>query len=440
MLWQIKKVLHCHFPDLEEQLSILPDPRTGIQYRIEELVMSSIVLFVLNCNSRNDFNINCRDEQFRENYYRMFSLELPHMDAVNDLFKKIGEKDMEMLRSHLISALIEKRVFHRLRFFGAYFYLAIDATGVYNWGASPPEGIADQALKKEYDSGKVNYNSGVFEAVLVFQNGMYIPLMSEWIANNGVDVKKQDCELNAFKRLSVRLKACFPRLNICFLADGLYSNVSMMDICREMDWKFITVFKDGNLPSVWEEVNSLLALKDGCCTKSKSVVDANRWITRTYRWIKDIEYQKHKIHWIECVQETTHKTTGEKQNNRFVFLTNMDVNNDNIAHILTAGRSRWLIEDHFNTQKNREEILHHKFCRNNFNAIKNWHHVAQLAASIKELLKHTSELLQWSRENGKLTWKQLWKDINAFLAMCPVDEVMVAFELWSKSRRQVRLE
>ena len=118
----------------------------------------------------------------------MFSLELPHMDAVNDLFKKIGEKDMEMLRSHLISALIEKRVFHRLRFFGAYFYLAVDATGVYNWGMSPPEGIADQALKKEYDSGKVNYNSGVFEAVLVFQNGMYIPLMSEWIANNGVDV------------------------------------------------------------------------------------------------------------------------------------------------------------------------------------------------------------------------------------------------------------
>ena len=31
--------------------------------------------------------------------------------------------------------------------------------------------------------------------------------------------------------------------------------------------------------------------------------------------------------------------------------------------------SRWSIEDHFNTQKNRGGKLHHKFNRNNFNAI-----------------------------------------------------------------------
>jgi hypothetical protein len=44
------------------------------------------------------------------------------------------------------------------------------------------------------------------------------------------------------------------------------------------------------------------------------------------------------------------------------------------------------------------------------------------------------------KENDKMTWKQLWKDINAFLSMCPVEEVMGEFENWSKSRRQVRLE
>jgi hypothetical protein len=440
MMWQIKKVLHCHYPDLQGKLSTLPDPRTGIQYRIEELVMASLVLFLLNCDSRNDFNCMCKNEQFRQNYRRMFRMELPHMDAVNDLYKELEQKEIEKIQCRLISALIDKRVFHRLRFFGEFFYIAIDATGAYNWGNSPPEGIVDSALKKEYGSGKVNYSTQVFEAVLIFQNGMYLPLMSEWIANESEDVEKQDCELNAFKRLSVRLKEYFPRLNICFLADGLYSNVSMMNICRDMGWKFITVFKDGNLPSVWDEVNSLLGLKDGFCTMTQPVVDANRWMTRTYRWIKDIEYQKHKIHWIECVQETIHKTTGEKKTNRFVFLTNMDVDSNNIARILTAGRARWLIEDHFNTQKNREGSLHHKFSRNNFNALKNWHNVRQLAVTIKELVKHTCELQQLKKEDQKMTWKQLWKDINGYLSMCEVDTAMDEFELWSKSRRQVRLE
>jgi hypothetical protein len=388
------------------------------------------------------------------------------MDAVNELFEKMKTEEIVSLRCHLISALIEKRVFHKKRFFGKSFYVAIDGTGVYNWGDDPPEDIRKNALKKEYGKDKnkdkdkdkdkntenhevteskpvkVKYSSQVFEAILIFDNGMSIPLMSEWIANDGEEYVKQDCELKAFKRLAVRLKEHFPRLSICFLADGLYSNVSMMDICRDYQWKFITVFKDGNLTSVWEEVDSLLLLKDGCQSTGQLLYENGCWMTRNYRWIKDIEYQKYSIHWIECVQETVHQATGKKENNRFVFLTNMDVNADNIAVILTSGRARWFIEDHFNTQKNRGGALHHKFNRKNFNAIKIWHSVRQLAMAIKELVKHTVEIRQLKKDNGKdkMTWKQLWKNLNSFLSMCSVEEVINEFEFWSKSHRQVRLE
>ena len=440
MLWQIKKVLHCHFPDLSSRLSSLSDPRTGVQYTIEELVMASIVLFLLTCDSRNDFNNKCRDSQFRANYYRMFRLGLPHMDAVNDLFKKMEPIEMEELRCRLIHSLIEKRVFHKLRFHGRYFYIAIDGTGIYNWGDSPPEEILPYALKKESSKGKVSYSSGILEAVLVCQNGMTVPLLSEWIANDGQAYDKQDCELKAFKRLSVRLKKYFPRLNICILADGLYSNVSLMNICRDHGWKFITVFKDGNLPSVWAEVESLLPLSGGADSRRKQFSDSTHWITHHYRWMKDIEYQKHSIHWIECVQETVHRTSGEKSENRFVFLTNLDVNHSNIASILMAGRARWSIEDHFNTQKNRGGSLHHKFNRNNFKAIKNWHSVRQLVALINQLVKYTAELVQLKKQDEKMTWKQLWKNLNSFLSMCSVQEMMIPFEHWSKSPRQVRLE
>jgi hypothetical protein len=57
---------------------------------------------------------------------------------------------LERLRGRLFSRLIEKRVFHKFRFLKDLFCIGFDATGAYNWGATPPESIRPFALKKEY--------------------------------------------------------------------------------------------------------------------------------------------------------------------------------------------------------------------------------------------------------------------------------------------------
>ena len=440
VLWQIKKILHCHFPDLSNRLHSIKDPRTGVEYRIEELVMSAIVLFMLKCDSRNDFNNKSKDLTFAKNYKLIFGMRVPGMDAVNDLFERISPEEFEKIHCLLINALIEKRVFHRLRIFKNYFCIAIDGTGVYNWGDNPNDSIRQYALKKESKTGKVSYSSQILEAVLVCRNGLKIPLLSEWIANDGEDYDKQDCELKAFKRLSVKIKKYFPRLPVCILADGLYSNIVIMDICQQYGWKFITVFKDGNLPSIWTEVESLLPLSGGSFNREQYISNSTHRITCKYRWIKNIEYQKHSIAWIECVQESVHHKTNIQTTNRFVFLTDFDINEKVVFSIITAGRARWNIEDCFNSLKNRGGSLHHKFNRNSFNAIKNWHNARLLAFMIEEFVKHSSELLVLKKEDSKLTWKELWKRLISYLTMCSVNKLIVEFDNWSKSLRQVRLE
>jgi hypothetical protein len=102
----IKKVLHSHFSDLQTRLSSLQDPRKGIEYTIEELVMSAIVLFLLKCNSRNDFNAKCKDEHFRQNYHRMFRLFLPHMDAVT-----VTSLSPLMAPASIIGAINHRKIF-----------------------------------------------------------------------------------------------------------------------------------------------------------------------------------------------------------------------------------------------------------------------------------------------------------------------------------------
>ena len=137
---------------------------------------------------------------------------------------------------------------------------------------------------------------------------MSIPLMSEWVANDGQQYDKQDCELKTFKRLAVRLKDCLPRLLVCILVGGLYTN----DICKQNQWQFIVVFKEGNLPIVWEEVNSLLPLEKNNAFEQTSC-DSTWWYTNHYQWVKDIEYQKYKIQWVKCTCENLHRETSEKK-------------------------------------------------------------------------------------------------------------------------------
>jgi hypothetical protein len=187
-------------------------------------------------------------------------------------------------------------------------------------------------------------------------------------------------------------------------------------------------------------VESLLPLSGGADSRQKQSGDSTHWITHNYRWIKDLDYQKHSIHWVECALQTLHRTTDEKTDNRFVFLTNLDVNHSNIDSVLLAGRARWNIEDHFNQQKNRGGSLHHKFNRKNFNAIKNWHSVRQLVCMINEFVKYTAQLQQMIKENTRMTWKELWKNFNSLLSMCIVDDIVAEFEVWSAQPRQVRLE
>lgn len=62
----------------------------------------------------------------------------------------------------------------------------------------------------------------VLEAKLVVGK-MVLSIDSEFIENESEDVPKQDCELNAFYRLTDRLKRTFKRLPICILADSLYA-------------------------------------------------------------------------------------------------------------------------------------------------------------------------------------------------------------------------
>ncbi|MBT3353746.1 MAG: hypothetical protein HN402_02400 [Candidatus Scalindua sp.] len=389
--------LKKHFPDFQEMLSSFPDYRKDPDYKIEELLMAVIAMFLFKRSSRNGMDNLSRKGRFSSNYRKVFGCRLPDMDTCDKLLRQLPADCLERLKQEMVRVLVRRKVFDKFRFEGLYHSIAIDGTGLHSYDYEPYPGCPKQTSK----NGKTSYTVYVLEAKIVCANGFSISIATEWIRNPEQGTyDKQDCELKAFVRLAQKIKKLYPRMPILLLADGLYPNNTVFDICRNYGYHFIFTFKEGNLKSVWEEVNFLWRVtKDN--TASWHFKKGNWWETHNYRFINNIQYRKHIFHLIESTI-TRNRHVPKKDNiphlaekERFVHITNIILNRDNCKDISLRGRLRWAIENEgFNAQKNEGYGLSHKFSRVSPVATCNYYQCLQLAHMINQLAylaKHVKE-------------------------------------------------
>ena len=322
----------------------------------------------------------------------------------------------------MLRILLEKRVLHKYRLLGAYFCIAVDGTGYQKFDYEPYPGCP----YRKYGSGKKVWFQPILEAKLVAPNGFSLSIATEWVVN-GEEYEKQDCELKAFKRLAVKLKSAFPRLDICILGDGLYPNNSVSDICQAYNWKFVFTLKDGQLKDIWKQVALFEERHEENQFSKRYMVNQEKKVNFSYRWINNIPYQKHTLNWIECCREQTKVGSQEVEFNRFVHVANLKVTGENCQEISLFGCLRWNIENEgFNTQKNQGYNLQHRFSRTNFRAIQNYYQAMQIAHIINQLVELPQRFAQRFTD-GKITIKHLWKVMVAFMFWGEIQEEQVVF-------------
>ena len=419
----LRRTIQHFIPDLYDRLDRITDHRKRHDYTMTEILLGALFMFICKQDSRNAANNDGANSTFVANYETLFGKRLPHMDTVDEVLRAVDNDEIEYLKSALIALLIEKKVFGKFRLLDTFYRVAVDATGVMNVS----EGHCPHCLHKTSKNGIVTYFHNILEAKLITPNGFAMSLASEWIENPN-EYDKQDCELKAFKRLAMKLKAFYPRLPICILGDGLYPNAPFFDICKTNNWRFVVTLKDASLKSLWEEIDLELL------TNSKNIKFSSqpqRNISQTYRWLAGLTYQEHNLSWVECVEERDSKV------NRFVYLTDIESSFDNVMELVTSGRMRFKIENEgFNTLKNGGYNLSHKFSRVSSVAMKNYVSLMQIAHLINQLYELstlTKKLLI-----GKETLKSIWK---AFIG-CITHTVLVEADVIAAcaGRFQIRYE
>jgi len=384
---------------------------------MSEILVGVLFIYIFKETSRNAYNNDRREVNFRKNFFKYFGLNLPHADAIDDVLRVLAPVEIERLKSHLVAGLIEQKMFRKFRFLGKYYLVAVDATGM----ASFEQRHCDHCLMKTSKTGVITYFHYVLEAKIVTSTGLSISLASEFIENDsGRDYQKQDCEQKAFARLAVKIKKYFPRLPICILADGLYPNNTMFDICAKNDWKFIITLKDGNLKTFQTEVSLLKA------TASKRSVCRTDKTTNTnleYSFLNDLEYTGRYFSWVECIETIVNIKGTVLSSQKFGYITNVNQNLQNLTETADSGRLRWKIENEgFNAQKNLGYALEHKFSRKSFVAMQNYYLLMQIAHMINQLVERSYQVVEILQEHSKQTIVNLWKKMMAYLTIFQCEE------------------
>jgi hypothetical protein len=404
------RVFRAKLPVLLAQLSKIPDYRNPkkIKHKLTVVLIYGILVFVYQMASRREANKTMTRPAFMESLQLLFpDLEkLPHHDTLGRILEKIDVSRIEEIHVELIRNFIRKKKFLRFLVDNAY-PIAIDGTQKATRRERLDEAWLERKVGKEEDGKKQHYVY-VLEANLAFQNGMVIPLMSEFLEYGKGDTSndKQDCETRAFYRLAARLKKHFSHLRIMLLLDGLYATGPVMAICRKYKWQFMIVLQDKSLPSVWEEFHGLKQLE-------KNNRFAMKWGNRQQRfeWINHIEYcfgpnqrKRLHVHLVVCEEtwEEVDPDTCEPKikTSRHAWLSSKPLNQRNVHERCNLGaRHRWGIESGILVEKRHGYNYEHLFSLN-WNAMKGFHYLMRIGHMFNVLAQYSTALIKTVQKLG----------------------------------------
>lgn len=387
------------------------------------------MLFLLKLGSRRRIRFELSTAEALSNLNRLSQScqqTLAHHDTLNHYLGHVHPGQLETkLRRNIARRLIRMKALDHARLRG-HFLIVLDGTGVLVFRRRHCRHCLEMTVH-----GTRLYYHHVLEAKLVTPEGLAISVGSEFIENADPQASKQDCELKAFGRLTGKLKRHFPQLRLCLLLDALYANGTVLHTCWQNHWKYIITFKEGSLPAVWQEYQTLRQMQP----ENRKTCQPRQGCRQQFAWVDQLSYtddqgREHTFSAFQCQEDE-----GDQQR-FFAWITNFSIRADTVAALANrGGRLRWKIENEgFNIQKNGGFGLEHAYSYGNWQ-IKNFYLLMQVAHVILQLLEHGNLL--------GTPCRQLYGSIQAMarrLAESLRNYLLPADALDSSARIRVRLD
>lgn len=401
LLKELLKIIKKYLPELTSMFSSLTDKRhkSYITYKMRTIIMTRLFSLLCGVTTMTGINSTFDTDNAIDNLSKICNQklkEIPDWQTIQDVIETLDYNEIDEIRKYMFKALLRSKMFDRFRYNG-YIQLIVDATGL----TSLDYNLNGSCLTRTRD-GKTKYYKYVLEAKVVFSN-IVISIDSEWIENTKLnnEKEKQDCEVNAFKRMQKRIKKNYPKLKFIVTGDALYASTPMINICKDNKWHYIFNLKKDRLKNIYEEFED-------------NINYMNEVSKENYFLSSGIIFKENILNAFRYVEIKNNKTTI------FNYVSDLKIDNYNIEEIVEIGRKRWKIENEgFNIQKNGTFNISH-LCSRFENALKIHYLFIQIAHTIRQLLEYGSILLKSMKLRTK---KEISKNISNTLISSQISDL-----------------
>lgn len=399
------KTIFHYVPEILKYIDEIKEPRKGFDYSMRYLIISEMLMFLSEGRSQRFTETAYEDTNYLENISKIVKekiTKIPDAEIYTDVFSRVEKEEIEKFQYKINYHMIRNKIYEDSKILGKY-NLIIDGSRFQK---------AHYEVSKEWLSqtkeGKTIWYISMLEMKLV-ANEMAVSIMNEMIKNEDkkkenetekeVEEKseeeiKQDCELNATKRLLPKFREKYPRLPVRIIADSLYPSKELMKMCEELALEYIFVLKDKKIPTLTREFLDLVSLPEG----NRYVVENEKEIILTM-WVNEIDYQGLKTNIIRQIKKN-------KQDGKYaiwMWMTNRKITEKNINKIIYCAKLRDYIENQgFKEQKVTSGIdLEHVYSKD-IKAIKVIYTIIQITHLLLQIIEHSDICGEFNKKYGSV--------------------------------------
>ena len=399
-----KTVFH-YVPGLLKYIDEIYEPRKRHEYSMRYLIMSEMLMFFSEGKSQRFTETAFEDTKYLENMSKIIQERvesIPDAEIYTNVFSRIEKEEIEKLQYKINYQMIRNKTYEDSKILGKY-NLALDAVRFQK---------AHYEISKEWLSetkeGKTNWYLSMLELKLV-ANNMAVPIMNEMIKNEdkkkeneteeeiknkSIEEVKQDCELNASKRMLPRFREKYPRLPVRIIADSLYPSIGLIELCEKENIEYIFVLKDKKIPTLLTEFLTLVSMPGG----NREIMETKDKIILTL-WENNIDYKGKKVN---VIRQITKNKETEKYS-KWMWITNREITRKNLYQIIYCAKLRDYIENQgFKEQKVTSGIdLEHVYSKD-IKAIKIIYTIIQITHLILQIIEHSDVCGDFKQKYGSV--------------------------------------
>jgi len=420
---------------MSEIFNNIPEFRqtSKIKYSLHDALMSCFACMHFQDPSLLQFQARMQEERHQNNLRALFGVQnIPKETQMREIVDMVSSDYFSPIFKEYYQRLQRGKHLEQYKSLLGHYYFPIDGTQFFNSNEVCCEQCLIKKHKQKDKDDDETYSHQVLQGgIMHHSRSEVIPFMPEQICNEDGTLK-QDCEMNAAKRLIDRLHAEFPKLGFIIGGDALFSRQPLIEDITERGMHYIFAAKPKDHAYMMEWLEAYDELHSVQYEDEKGRIHVYEWMNKVPLSGREDAIN---VNYFCCtiIGHTKKKKKRKVYSNSWV--TDLPISEATIKELVRTARCRWKNENEcFNVMKNHGYYMEHNYGHGKKNLCFNFYLLTLLAFFFHQIFELTDQQYQTCRKKFG-SKKHLWEKLRGYIDLIIFDswESLLAFALTSKA-------